>query len=126
MTDDLTLPGHDARAIWVFTADLDPAAFKAFAQPGETWPLARALGLPGLSPASVETFLARDLADYGLDRYLTEAHGMDPEQVAPDAARLAAIQGPSLAWIPRVSDLESRDPTGRKTKGNPKRDGLLI
>ncbi|MCB1329074.1 MAG: hypothetical protein KDK28_06325 [Maritimibacter sp.] len=102
MTDDLTLPGHDgARTIWVFTADLDPAAFKAFARPGETWPLAEALGLAGLSPASVETFLTSDLEDYGLERYLTEAHGMDPASVAPDAARLAALDGPVVLLFSR-------------------------
>ena len=102
MTDDLTLPGRDgARTIWVFSADLDPAAFNAFARPGETWPLARALGLPGLSPAAVETFLTSDLQDYGLERYLTEAHGMDPASVAPDAARLAALDGPVVLLFSR-------------------------
>lgn len=102
MSDDLTLPDRgDARAIWVFTADLDPAAFKTFAKPGEHWPLAQALGLPGLSPASVETFLTSDLEEYGLERYLTEAHGMDPASVAPDAARLAALEGPVVLLFSR-------------------------
>jgi len=95
MSEDLTLPDRDgARAIWVFTADLDPTAFAAFTRVGETWPLAEALGLERLSPAAVETFLASDLQEYGLERYLTEAHGMDPASVAPDADRLAAITGP--------------------------------
>lgn len=95
MSDDLTVPDRsDARAIWVFTADLDASAFKAFARPGETWPLAAALGVPGLSPAAVETFEAADLRGYGLERYLTEAHGMDPGSVGPDSARLAAVAGP--------------------------------
>ena len=95
MSDDLTLPARDdARAIWVFTADLDAAGFKAFTKVGETWPLAEALGIPGLSPASVETFQVDDLEEYGLERYLTEAHGMDPASVTPDSDRLAALAGP--------------------------------
>ena len=102
MSYDLALPEReDARAIWVFTAELDPPAFVAFTKVGETWPLAGALGLPGLSPASVETFHARDLADYGLERYLTEAHGMDPASVGPDSARLAALEGPVVLLFSR-------------------------
>ncbi|MEZ5723413.1 MAG: hypothetical protein R3D59_19015 [Paracoccaceae bacterium] len=102
MSDDLALPDRaDARVTWVFTADLDPAAFKAFARPGETWPLAVALGLPGLSPAAVETFHTRDLGGYGLERYLTEAHGMDPASVGPDSARLAALAGPVVLLFNR-------------------------
>jgi len=103
MNLDLTLPDRDdARVIWVFTAALDASAFQAFAKVGDAgWPLADALGLKGLSPVSVETFLAGDLADYGLERYLTEAHGMDPATVAPDAARLAAITGPVVLVFSR-------------------------
>lgn len=102
MSHDLTLPERDdARAVWVFTADLDPAAFNVFSRAGETWPLADALGLPGLSPAAVETFLASDLDEYGLERYLTEAHGMDPATVAPDANRLAGLTGPVVLLFNR-------------------------
>lgn len=102
MSDDLSLPDRsDARAIWVFTADLDPTAFAEFTRVGETWPLAEALGLERLSPAAVETFLASDLEGYGLERYLTEAHGMDPASVAPDAARLAAVTGPIVLLFSR-------------------------
>ena len=102
MSDDLALPERDdTRAIWVFTADLDPAAFKAFAKVGERWGLAEALGIEGLGPASVETFLASDLEGYGLERYLAEAHGMDPASVAQDAARLAAVEGPVVLLFSR-------------------------
>lgn len=102
MSDDLTLPTRDdARAIWVFTAALDPADFETFAQVRDTYPLAEALGLPGLGPGSVETFLGEDIAEYGLDRYLTEAHGMDHGSVAPDAARLAALSGPVVLLFSR-------------------------
>ncbi len=102
MSHDLTLPERDdARAIWVFSAALDAAAFAAFTKVGDTWPLAEALGLEGLSPASVEAFLADDLEEYGLERYLTEAHGMDPASVAPDTDRLAAVTGPVVLLFSR-------------------------
>ncbi len=102
MSHDLTLPEReDARSIWVFTTNLDPPGFSAFTKVGDTWPLADALGLPGLSPASVETFHIRDLADYGLERYLTEAHGMDPTSVGPDTDRLAALDGPIVLLFSR-------------------------
>jgi hypothetical protein len=113
MSYDLTLPERDdARAIWVFTAELDPPAFAAFTKVGETWPLAGALGLPGLSPASVETFHTGDLAKYGLERYLTEAHGMDPASVGPDTTRLAALDGPVVLLFSRQlpPDAERVDP----------------
>ncbi len=114
MSDDLSLPAReDARTIWVFTANLDPAGFAAFTKVGETWPLADALGLAGLSPASVETFHTRDLADYGLERYLTEAHGMDPASVGPHTDRLAALDGPVVLLFSRdlPRDTDRLDPS---------------
>ncbi len=102
MSDDLTLPADNgARSIWVFTAALDAEAFARFARPGESWPLAEALGLPGLGPGSVETFHSDDLTGYGLERYLTEAHGMDPASTGPDTARLAAVTGPVVLLFSR-------------------------
>ena len=113
MSGDHTLPERDdARAIWVFTADLDEPSFAAFAKVRDSWPLAQALGLAGLSPASVETFHTSDLADYGLERYLTEAHGMDPASVGPDTERLAALTGPVVL-------LFSRDLPGEAAKIDP-------
>ncbi len=103
MSDDLGLPERDdARSIWVFTAALDAPAFAAFTRVGETWPLAEALGLAGLSPASVECFHTADLAGYGVERYLTEAHGMDPASVGPDTGRLAALTGPVVLLFSRA------------------------
>ena len=102
MSHDLSIPERqDARAIWLFTADLDKPAFAEFSKVREAWPLAEALGLPGLSPASVETFHTSDLADYGLERYMTEAHGMDPASVGPDTERLAALSGPVVLLFSR-------------------------
>lgn len=116
MSDDLTVPKRDdARTIWVFTAALDPVEFEVFSQVGDTYPLAEALGLPGLGPASVETFLGEDIAEYGLDRYLTEAHGMDHASVAPEAARLTALRGPVVLLFARdlpagIDRLDPRPP----------------
>ena len=110
MSGDLTLPGRDdARVIWVFAADLDRTAFTGFATPAETWPLAEALGLPGLSPAAVETLHAEDMAGYGLDRYLIEGHGMDPASVAPDAPMLDSLTGPIVLLFSRHLPPDARE-----------------
>lgn len=102
MTDDFTIPERDdARVIWVFHADLDKTAFARFTKHADPWPVAEALGLPGLAPAATETFDAEDISEYGLDRYLTEAHGMDPGSVLPDAARLVALRGPLVLLFSR-------------------------
>jgi len=114
VSDDLTLPTReDARTIWVFTAALDAPGFGEFTKVGETWPLAGALGLPDLSPASVETFHTADLAGYGLERYLTEAHGMDPASVGPDTERLDALEGPVVLLFSRAlpASTAKLDPT---------------
>jgi len=116
MSAALELPERDdARVIWVFTADLDRPAFAQFAKVAKPWPLADALGLAGLNPRAVETFFAEDLNDYGLDRYLADAHGMDPRQVAPDAPRLAAVKGPVVLLFsrdlpPGASRIDPRPP----------------
>jgi hypothetical protein len=95
--DPLAFPeAPGPRAIWVFTADLDDDAFTRFSQPVEPWPLAEALGVPGLDPAQVETFFAEDIADYGLARYLAQAHGMDAPEVEADADWLDALTGPVI------------------------------
>lgn len=96
MSDPLGFP-HDtsARVIWVFAIDLPGTEFQAFVTKTETgWPLADALGVPGLDPAHVETFPATDIAEYGLARYLTEAHDMSEASVAPDAGTLDALAHP--------------------------------
>lgn len=96
MTDKLQFPERaDTRAVWVFTADLPVSQLEGFKTRSETgWPLGEALGVDWLAPDFVEVFAPADIADYGLARYLTEANGMDPDQVAPDAERLNALTKP--------------------------------
>lgn len=80
------------RAVWVFALDgLDdgdeaPALSMAA--------LAAALSVPALDGDFVEQFRTETLVDYGFARYLTDANGMDADQVARDAATLDAVTGP--------------------------------
>lgn len=96
MTDPLQFPERaDTRAVWLFTADLPIEAldeFKARTEAG--WPLGEALGADWLNPDFVEVFAPADIAEYGLARYLTEANGMDPDQVAADTEKLGALSKP--------------------------------
>lgn len=106
MTDPLQFPERaDTRAVWVFTADLPGPALDDFKTRTEGgWPLGEALGADWLNPDFVEVFSPADIADYGLARYLTEANGMDPDQVAPDAERLDKLTKPIvLVYSPALS-----------------------
>ena len=96
MTDPLEFPERtDARVVWVFTADLPEPALDDFTTRTDAgWLLGEALGVPTLDPEFIETFPPKDIAEYGLVRYLTEANGMDPDQVGSDAAKLGALTKP--------------------------------
>lgn len=97
--DALSIPAGSVRCVWVLAVDLPEEAIKVFAEESEadrsgiSWPLQDALGAGLLDRTYVEVFKVDTLDDYGLARYLTEANGMDEAGVAPDAARLDAIEG---------------------------------
>lgn len=97
MSDPLAFDGASGpRRVWVFALDTEVAGPLArWREPAEdgSWPLPTALGEVRPDPAHVEVFAAGELADYGLDRYLTEANGMDPDAVAADRERLGALDG---------------------------------
>lgn len=76
-----------ARAVWVFALDEGDAI-------GVPDDLAAALGVAGLDADFVEQFRADTLSEYGFSTYLTDANGMDADQVARDAAMLDALTGP--------------------------------
>ncbi len=82
----------EARAVWVFARDEAEGAAPVDALPATD--LASALGVTALDMDFVEQFRADTLSDYGFSAYLTEANGMDADQVAPDAAVLDALTGP--------------------------------
>lgn len=96
MTDPLVFPERDdARVVWVFTAALPDEALDDFtARTDAGWPLAEALGDSTLEPEFIEAFPPQDIAEYGLMRYLTEANGMDADQVKADATRLGTLTDP--------------------------------
>jgi hypothetical protein len=75
------------RSVWVF-------ALEGADEIGVPDALAAALGVPVLDPDFVEQFRADTLSDYGFSTYLTDANGMDTDQVAADATLLDALTGP--------------------------------
>ena len=100
MADPLFVPAGDLRRIWLFTVDLPEDEIKSFTDEqfnddGDSTGLALrdALGVVRLDPDYVEVFKVETMSDYGLDRYLSEAHGMAEDQVAPDAEKLKALTG---------------------------------
>lgn len=97
MTDDLDVP-TSLRTVWVFRVDLPQEALEGFQEEGEsgTTPIAEAVGAGPLDPDYYELFDAASILDYGMAAYLTEANGMNPDDVGPDAETLDALTGPVL------------------------------
>lgn len=87
------------RQVWVFGVDLpEPEAKALLEYPDEDSrsPLEELLGVTNLDEDFIEIFEAKSLVSYGFAHYLTEANGMSEESVAPDAARLDALEGTVL------------------------------
>lgn len=97
MSDDRLAfpPEHAPRMIFVFALDCMPEELPAWEPDGagDDWPLPEALGLGGIAPEHVEVFPVARIADYGLARYLAEAHGMSAERVEDEAQALQDIAG---------------------------------
>lgn len=119
--DDLALPGPNApRTIWVFLLDVDAADIDRWAKPDPDtgdWPLPDVLGLSSLTPSDVEVFPEKQISEYGLTRYLTDANGMSVESVAEDAQTLASLRG----VIVLVHSRGLSDQTGRFDPAHPAR-----
>jgi hypothetical protein len=107
----ITLPLDAPNRLWVFALDMaaqevaalsrhDPAAVSAFnpiPTPAERPdPVAALLGVDALDPDFVEIFDLADLAGLGLSSYLATGNAIPEAQLAPDRARLDALQGPVL------------------------------
>lgn len=91
----LTIAPHDRQGVHVFTAELAPAEMQ-----GDTAALASGLlGLSNLDPAFVELFDTADLSSLGLSGYLAKGLGVPDAQIAPQRARLDALQGPILILL---------------------------
>ena len=76
---------HGQRAVWIFAVDL----------PDCDVPPLDALGVP-VDPAHATLIHTRDIAEYGIVNYLTEANDLDPAQVEADRAKLESLNGPLL------------------------------
>ena len=83
------------RSVWVFLLDVEPDALGGWEAPSTSgeWRLPAALGVDSLDPESVEVFPEERISEYGMARYLVEANGMDPNQVAEDLQILESLSG---------------------------------
>ncbi|THH34393.1 hypothetical protein E4Z66_18310 [Aliishimia ponticola] len=81
----LSLPAAEAKTLRDDGPEPDTAAERR----------AQLLGVRDLNPAYVEVFPVSDLEELGLAGYLVEGNGVDPEELAPHRARLAALDG----WV---------------------------
>lgn len=113
MTATLTIPAEEQRTIRLFAVNLTEAQVAALlrdhapppAAPGdlpETPAAATLLGWPALDTRHAELFAIRDLSGLGLPGYLTEGLGLDEADIAPDRARLAALEGHALILLSRA------------------------
>ena len=111
MTARLGIPADEHGIIRVFAVNLPPAQVEAMLQdsppaaPGarpEVPAAATLLGWPALDTGHTELFALRDLTGFGLPGYLTEGLGLDEAQIAPDRARLAALDGYVLIVLSRA------------------------
>lgn len=101
----LAIAPHDRQGVHVFAAQLAPGEMQ-----GDTAALAAGLlGLSDLDPAFVELFDTADLSSLGLSGYLAEGLGVPDAQIAPQRARLDALQGPVLILL--SSALQGRGAT---------------
>ena len=105
MTDDTPEVAMPRDTLLLFALDLPTEAVAALR--GDAGALARALGLPSLTPHRVEVVDLADLTGLGLATYLTEGLGLDPSQITADRGQIDALRGPVLvlqtgALIPDV------------------------
>lgn len=99
-TESAVLSLDEFRAIWVYSLDVSQDEWGALLDDtddpatGEIRrPLANALGLTSLDSDFIDFLVNDELKALPLSQLLIEAHGMDAESVAPDAAKLDALRG---------------------------------
>ncbi|MDO6590804.1 hypothetical protein DS901_10415 [Loktanella sp. D2R18] len=87
------------KVVWVFAIDLPAEEIANFKEEkysdddAPISPLVAALGLAHIDTDFIEVFDTETIRDYGFAKYLTDANGMNPAQVNPETAMLAAITG---------------------------------
>jgi hypothetical protein len=113
VTTTLTIAADEHRTARLFAVNLPEAQVAAMLrdtpQPAtltgelpEIPAAATLLGWPDLDTRHAELFAIRDLTGFGLMGYLTEGLGLDEAQIAPDRARLAALEGYVLILMSRA------------------------
>lgn len=102
-------PADERRRVWLFSVNLPEEEVKSLAEEQfdeegnlSTWPLKDALGVTRLDKEFVEVFKTASFEDYGLDRYLTEAHGMSEAQVAEDSEKLKNLEGHAVLVVSKA------------------------
>lgn len=97
MSETFTISPTERGVIRMFTLDLPDDQIAGFTEPDfdadAPAPINAALGVTLLDTDFVEVFPVSNLAGLGLAGYLTEGLGVPADQVAPNAARLNAIEG---------------------------------
>ena len=96
------------KVIWVFAMDMPTQACEAFKSNPAA--LTAALGVTHIDDAHIEIFDVETIRDYGFAKYLTEAHGMNAEQIAPEATMLSAIDGHVLLVFSDALDRQTLAP----------------
>ena len=117
MSVPMEIRESETGVVRVFHLDLPPEAIERFTVQAGTgeWPLVYGLGAKRLSESFVDVVAIRDLGAMSLSTYLAEAHGVPPETLSADAARLDRLRGhvivlPSQAFARTAQTLNVRTP----------------
>ncbi len=89
----ITIPAHEHGIVRVFALSMSEDEAKALRS--DNGAQKAMLGASSLNSDFVEVFPMSDIAEIGLSQYLEQGNGIDPAQLAPDRAKLAALDG----WV---------------------------
>ena len=113
MTARLSIPAEERGVVRVFAVNLPEmqvatmlreaeAPATEIGELPEVPAAADLLGWPDLDTRHTELFAVKDLTGLGLSGYLTEGLGLEEDQIAPDHARLSALDGYVLLVLSRA------------------------
>ncbi len=96
----LTVSKHERGIVRVFALSMTDAEAKALRDNAATsedapLPQAEALGIAQVDSTFTEVFPVADISEIGLTGYLEQGNGIDGTQLAPDRAKLDALEG----WV---------------------------
>lgn len=102
MTSPLQVAPHEQGMIRVFALSLTPPEAEALRDSAPAQ--AKLLGVETINISFTEVFPVADTETLGLAGYLIEGNDVDPASIAPDRARLAALDGWVLLVYSRAFD----------------------